>query len=194
LKHYQQESSFSDTPQQLLDQMASAESSWRKFLLGELPHPGQHQLHLIPLDEISSTSMNLPANINRYLMRAIHMDLCQGTNLMFTYAKMGRFIVLGFIHEPAPSHWKGTKVHINAGIIEPKKYVLPAPFGDYLMQKARAVREALDSINDNQQAKIDKAFKANIDRYVESDAYRAMNADVTMFGKKAFSKQKRRST
>lgn len=188
LKHYQQESNLSDTPQMLLEQMQSAESTWRKFLLGELTNPGKHQLHLVPMDEIASTSMDLPANINRYLLRAIHMDLCQGNDLMFTYAKMGRFIVLGFVHEPQPSHWKGTKVHINEGTVGPKKYVLPTEFGKYLMQKAHSVREALDSINENQQAKIDKAFKANIGRYAESDACRAMSADISMFGTKAFNK------
>lgn len=188
LKHFQQESDFHDTPEPLLEHMQSAESTWRKFLLGQLPHPNKHQLHLIPMDEIAATSMDLPANINRYLLRAIHMDLCQGKDLMFTYAKMGRFIVLGFVHEPQPSHWKGTKVHINVGTIGPKKYVFPIAFGNYLMQNAHAIREALDSINENQQAKIDKTFKANIDRYAESDAYRAMSADVSMFGNKAFSK------
>lgn len=191
LKHYQQERGFSDIRPLLLEQVHSAESTWRKFLLGELSHPGKHQLHLIPMDEIASTSMDLPANINRYLLRAIHMDLCHGEDLMFTYAKMGRFIVLGFVHEPKPSRWKGTKVHINVGTVGPKTYVLPNAFGNYLMQKAQAVRKALDSINENQQEKIDRVFKANIDRYAKSDAYRAMSADVSMFGNKAFSKAKK---
>lgn len=159
-------------------------------MLGELQHPGEHQLHLVPMDEISSTSMDLPSNMNRYIMRAIHMDLCQSTGSMFTYAKMGRFIVLGFVHEPHPNHWKGTKVHVNSGLIAPQKYVLPKPFGEYLMQKAQAMRDALESINDRQLEKIDKALKQNIDRYAESDAYRAMNADVTLFGNKAFRQPK----
>lgn len=188
LRHYQQESDFSDTPEFLRARMVSAEETWRKFLLGEVQHPGEHQLHLIPMDEISSSSMNLPSNMNRYIMRAIHMDLCQSKSLMFTYAKMGRFIVLGFVHESHLNHWRGTKVHANAGLIAPKKYTLPNAFGEYLMQKSQAMRDALDSINERQQEKIDKAFKQNIDRYAKSDAYRAMNADVALFGKSAFRK------
>ncbi|MFC7420569.1 hypothetical protein ACFQNF_11870 [Iodobacter arcticus] len=54
------------------------------------------------------------------------------------------------------------------------------------MQKAQAMRDALDSVNEKQQGKIDKAFRGSIDRYAKSDAYRAMNADVTLFGEKAF--------
>lgn len=140
------------------------------------------------MDEISSSSMSLPSNMNRYIMRAIQMDLCQSNSLMFTYAKMGRFIVLGFVQEPHLNHWRGTKVHVNAGLIAPKKYTLPNAFGEYLMQKSQAVRDALDSINERQQEKIDEAFKQNIDRYAGSDAYRAMSADVALFGKSAFRK------
>ena len=49
--------------------------------------------------------------------------------------------------------------------------------------------ELLDSVSDKQQDKIDAAFRQNIDRFIESDAFQAMQADVGMFGDEAFSKR-----
>ena len=58
--------------------VVKAEETWREFLLGSRPHPGVHQQHILPLDQIKSASGNLAPNINRYLMRGIDMDLCRG--------------------------------------------------------------------------------------------------------------------
>jgi hypothetical protein len=44
----------------------------------------------------------------------------------------------------------------------------------------------LASVSPRQRQKIDAAFRANIDRLAESDAFVAMNADVEMFGDDAF--------
>ena len=46
-------------------------------------------------------------------------------------------------------------------------------------------------MSDAQNEKVDKAFRQNTDRYVKSDAFAAMNADVNMFGSDAFSKRKK---
>jgi hypothetical protein len=59
-----------------------AESTWRTFLLGQLPNPGRFQQHLLPLNEIAEISGqpdNLSSYINRYFMRTIDMDLCHAT-------------------------------------------------------------------------------------------------------------------
>ena len=38
--------------------------------------------------------------------------------------------------------------------------------------------------------KVEQAFKENVDAYISSDAFDAMEADVDMFGEKAFSNKK----
>lgn len=113
-----------------------------------------------------------------------------GGKAIYTYAKLGRFIVLGFVHEPNPRHWRGTKVHANKGLVEPKNYAIPKPFFEYLNYKARRMAELLDSVSDRQHAKINAAFRQNMDRYVGSDAFQAMLADLSMFGNGAFSTRK----
>jgi hypothetical protein len=46
----------------------------------------------------------------------------------------------------------------------------------------------LEGMSERQHSKVEEAFRKNIDRYIGSDAFVAMNADVEMFGTKAFSK------
>lgn len=119
------------------------------------------------------------------------MDLCQSSNSIFTYAKLGRFIILGFVYEPNLARWKGTKVNAQDGLIEPRTYVVPKAFGTYLNEKANAVHTSLGGISERQREKIDTAFRSNLDNYAASDAFKAMNADVEMFGTKAFSVKNR---
>lgn len=186
---YRDQGHLSDWEPEALKRVDDAERVWRAYLLGEIAHPGVHQQHLLPLDEIESASGELPPNINRYLMRAIHIDFVRGSKSLITYAKLGRFMILGFVHEPNLGRWKGTKVPANEGLLGPRKYVLPKGFGEYLADKATKMREALDSVSEKQQGKIEDAFRKNVDRFVDSDSFRAMQADLAMFGDDAFSKR-----
>jgi len=169
-----------------LDHAQKADAAWRAFLLGQAPHPGRYRQHLLPLDEIKSTTGNLPPNINRYLMRAIDIDLCHGGETIFVYSKLGRFIILAFINEPNPNQWGGTKVNANHGVVEPRQYTLPRPFGKYLVEKANRVTAAMSNLSERQRDKIDSAFRSNIDKIVGSDFFKAVQADVDMFGHDAF--------
>jgi len=169
--------------------IGQAELAWRQFLLGESDNPGTFRQFLLPMDRIESNRDDLPPNINRYLMRAIDIDLCHGGQALFTYSKLGRFVILGFVNEPNQNHWVGGRVNANEGTVEPRHYTLPAPFGTYLMGKASRVREAMQELSPRQTARIEQAFRANADQIVGSDFFEAMQADVEMFGSEAFTTQ-----
>jgi hypothetical protein len=169
--------------------VAKAEAVWRAFLLGEEPHPGVYRQHILPLDAISNSTFALPQNINRYLMRAIDMDICHGNSTIFVYAKLGRFMVIGIVHEVNPNHWQGTKVHANGGTIKPRHYAIPLKFMNYLNEKAARMFKSFDSVTDRQRQKIESALRSNVDSYIGSDAFIAMTADIRMHGNAAFSKR-----
>jgi hypothetical protein len=188
------EGNLKDWEPDIIVRMSEAEVVWREYLLGQRPHPGNFRQHLLPLDQISSASRDLAPNINRYLMRAIHIDLCRGTESIFTYSKLGRFILIGIIRESRHDQWSGTKVNANEGIIAPRKYIVPRALGEYINSKASQIAQALNSVSDRQQVKIEKAFRANVDRFIGSDAFTAMQADVNFFGENAFSKREPKST
>lgn len=189
LIYYRDQGHLADWEPEALRIVDEAETAWRAYLLGETANPGAYQQHLLPLDEIESATGDLPANINRYLLRAVHLDFVRGSKSLITYTKLGRFIILGFVHEPNFSQWKGTKIGANEGTLGPRKYVLPRGFGEYLSDKAVKMREAIQSVTDRQQEKIDDAFLKNADRFVTSDSFKAMQADLAMFGDDAFSKR-----
>lgn len=190
LRFYMDEIGINNWNSRDLEYVGKAEKIWREVLLRERPHPEVHQQHIIPLEQIEYTTGELAPTINRYLMRAIDMDLCRSEQIILTYAKLGRFIVLGFINEPNPKRWKGTKVNSNQGIIQPQEYTLPIAFWEYVNQKANRMAKSLNSISEKQTKKIDISFKNNIENYIGSDAFHAMSADVSMFGNSAFSKRK----
>lgn len=193
LRFYIEEGTISDYPPEVIEQIKTAEVVWREVLLGKRPHPGKHQQHVLPVDRAASVRGEFAPNLNRYLTRAIDMDLCQGNKTVFTYAKLGRFIVLGFVAEPEPNRWRGTKVNANQGTIEPKTYVLPAAFGGYINDKAKRMASLLENMSEQQHKKVDEAFRKNIDKFVDSDAYDAMLTDIEMFGSAAFSKRTQRN-
>ena len=180
LQFYLDEIPSSEWKSASLGHANEAEIVWREFLLHRRAHPGRFQQHILPLDRIEDATFQLPPNINRYLTRAIDMDICWGRERTFVYSKIGRFVFLGFVNEPDPNHWIGTKVNVSEGVIEPQKYTLPRVFGEFLNSKADRVASRLESISDVQKKKIEESFRGNLDRYIESDAFRAMSADVSI--------------
>lgn len=172
----------------------SAEKSWKAFLLGKAPHPGLFEQHLLPFDAIESISTardDLSPNLNRYLMRTVDMDLCRGARNIYVYAKLGRLVLLGFVHEDHREQWQGTKVHVRHGIIEPRKYTLPRAFFEYLNDRARKTAELLARISERQSEKIDQSFHSNLTKYIGSDECEAMQNDLRMFGDAAFTRARK---
>jgi hypothetical protein len=50
------------------------------------------------------------------------------------------------------------------------------------------MREIEESISGKQQETIDKSFNKNLDRFAGSETFKAMEADVALFGSEAFGK------
>ena len=171
-----------------LERIDKALNVWKDFLLGQRPHPGSFQQHLLPLGPIESASEpgDLPTNINRYLMRTIDMDLVRGRTTNFVYSKLGRFIILGFIREDHPNRWQGTKISVKTGRVEPSDYILPQQFLEYLNSRAHHMAEQQSKVTLRQRKKIDEAFQANSERLMSSDQFVAIQSDMWMFGDAAF--------
>jgi hypothetical protein len=120
-------------------------------------------------------------------MRAVDMDICRGSKIIFTFAKLGRFVILGIVRDSPLTEFKGTLVHPVQGVIRPRTYDLPHALIQYLNSKAQTMGQALASMSDRQLQNVETTFRASVDRFVGSDAFNAMNADVEMFGDDAFS-------
>jgi len=175
---------FSDTQRDAADRALKA---WSDFLFDKLPHPGVFEQHLLPLDAIQSyEGGDLPANINRYLLRTVDMDTVCNDRTAFVFSKVGRFVIVGFIDLREPRTWSGTKVHVREGVIEPRSYSLPAKFAEYLIGQARRFAEIHKKISPRQREKIDENMERNLEQLADSESFAAMDHDVRLFGTAAF--------
>jgi hypothetical protein len=190
LRYYTDEGHLGNYPAEQMVHVQEAETTWRTFLLDQRPHPGRFHLHLLPLDGFASVpGDNVPPNMNRYVTRAVDFDVVDGGSTAYVYAKLGRLLFLGFTRLDHPSQWIGTRINSNQGIIEPRNYRVPHPFGEYMKEKAARMLAIMQSISPRQQEKIDETFwQTNPEKLANSDLFRAMAYDVEMFGAAAFRK------
>jgi len=173
-----------------LEQQKSAKKAsetWRKFILGDIPHPGEFQQHILLLDAIEShTVPELSPFINRYFLSAIDMDVVSSSDYAFVYTKFFRVVIFGFIHGIEHNKWRGTKINANSGVIGGCDYVIPGEIIDYMNHKATSVFEAQSKLSQKQKDKIAEIFSKNIDKITTSEISRAMTYDYVHSGEKAF--------
>jgi hypothetical protein len=166
---------------------------WSDFLQGKAAHPGEHEQHLLPFGPIDTHTMpDMPDNMNRYMLRTIDMDIGYGERTMLTYAKLGPFALFGFVQPPSES-WKGTKIPVRHGTIEPRKYELPREVYDFIADRARKTREIYSAMSDKQIDKIDQAAMENIDKLAASKQFEAMMHDHRLFGESAVVRKTRKN-
>ncbi len=160
----------------------SAELTWREFLLDQRPHPGQFEQHFLAWSVATSSDVpDLPVNFNRFMMGAVTMDIVGSDRASYVWSKLGRFQIFGTISH-GPNKWEGTKVHVRDGVLRPGKVVLPAALLDLYREKAISVQGVYQSISAAQLEKIDAAALSNIERFLDSRTFSAMQADAHMFG------------
>jgi hypothetical protein len=122
-----------------INEADKALETWRLFLLGQIKHPGKYQQHVLPFDIVSGSSMlELPTNINRYLLSSVDIDPVAGNHQALVYVKIPYFIFIGGI-QIKPEQWKNTMIHVNKGIIGTNKFIIPQSFGNYIIDKAKKV-------------------------------------------------------
>jgi hypothetical protein len=171
-------------PEHMQAKAKKAMKIWQEFLLDARPHPGRCEQHFLPLDSVVSfTQSDMPTNINRYIARSVDIDAAWAGDDAFVYAKLGRFLIVGFMHIQHPKEWQGTKIHVRDGIIEPRTYTLPRAFGDFFLDKARRAAGVQAKISDQQQKKIEVSFRKDLDRAAHSESLKALDQDVRLFGK-----------
>jgi hypothetical protein len=126
----------------------------------------------------------LPFNANRYLLRALHIDVVWGDRDGFTYSKFGCFALFGFLRKPANT-WVGTKVHVRHGSIGPRSYEIPGHVGNYLVEKMDSYKDITRKMSERQHGKVEAAVLNDIERFVRSDTFKAMQHDEQLFGESA---------
>lgn len=162
--------------------------TWRRFLLGELPNPGQFEQHLLALDLVEQYRRgNISPFINRYIVSTLDMAIPYSERSVTVYTKMGKILLFGIVQKYGSNRWKGTKVHVNSGsIMIPCTYVIPEEVLGFINERANKAASVLASISDRQRKTVRNAIIQDIDRFADSDIFLAMQHDFMCSGKEAF--------
>lgn len=170
---------------EILDQ---AQLALADFLLGRSNNLGKYEQHFYPLEAFEETNVpNVPSNINRYILRNMHMDILYGKKGVMIYTKLPGFIILGLTGHSESARMRSSRVALASGKISPRTYWRPTGFAEYMFGKAREILGMYKEINPKQQQVIDAALKANPERAASSKTIEAFSHDHRMFGKKVFS-------
>lgn len=160
---------------------------WRRFLLGELPNPGQFEQHLLPFNLIKEhPGFSISPFMNRYIMNTLDMSILYSERSVTVYAKMGRMLLFGLVQKYAANRWKGTKLHVNSGSIIPATYSIPTEILEFINERANKVASSLASLSDKQRGEIREAILQDIDSFADSDIFLAIQSDVMCSGEEAF--------
>ncbi|PZU18702.1 MAG: hypothetical protein DI589_23840 [Shinella sp.] len=169
--------------------LVAARDRWNAYLTSRAPHPGRFRQHILPLLPIGATNLNLPKNINRYLLRALDGELVKNDDgVAMTFAKVGRFAIFGQV-SGATSAWGGLTVK-RTGVLAANPSGPPPWLFDFLCDRARETQEARDSMSETQKDKIEIAFASNGERAKQSQSVEAMIYDARLFGRSAVVRRK----
>jgi hypothetical protein len=159
-----------------------AETVWRDFLSGKTKDLNRYQQHLLVFDFVEETTIsNLPNNFNRFMTGAITLDIIGSSRSLMTFAKIGPFTIIGMILKGG-TIWRGTKIKSGRGRLISEKIELSLPLLDFIKERASAAAEALEAISPVQREKIEQHVTANLESFLHSDQFRAIEADARLFG------------
>lgn len=154
--------------------------TWRDYLLDRRDDIGGHEIHLLPLSGIIDHSTSgVPQNINRYLRRAVEIDVGVSDKEAFTYCKLGPMIFIGLIAYPDLTHWKGTTVS-HTGRFPPRDFIAPGQFQDFIFMRSRRLEELESQLSERQLAKIKESYEKKIGRFEQSDTYKTLLMDLEL--------------
>ncbi len=191
LLHYAEEDQLKHlTP----SQAALAENAlahWAAFLRGEEPSSGPYDQHFISIDAVVPAEPSQPpANLTRYVRRSIDLDIPSNGDEVFVYAKLMKFLVIGFIKIDYVNEWIGTRVDEKKGRVGMGSFEAPIGLGQYIFDRCSRYSELQGSISPAQRTKIATSVHSDWNRAKRSETFEAIDNDIRLFGDDAVRKER----
>jgi len=180
-----------DEPPALNSMIDKMEAHLSRFLLDEEKHVASYTQHVYQVSELSVPIRPSSPMLNRYLARAIWMDVLRNDDLseMIVYVKLPMFMFFS-VGETKNKKWLETSRIKKSSVLQPKDYILPKGMWDYFSEKSNEMAEMFDSMSPKSKAATDKALWKALDenpiRVANSRLMRAIHADYQSYGKEAF--------
>jgi len=161
---------------------------WREFLLDKRPNPNKCEQHMLPFRGFIADRRDpeLPSNFNRYVSRSIDIDAACSESQAYVYAKMCRILLIGFIQMDHRERWRNTRIHVNQSSLEKKHFSIPIDVRDFMYYKARKAQKISRTMSTRQWDKVGKDYDRNLDKFPNSEMFRAITHDFILFGNDAF--------
>ncbi|MCC5906213.1 MAG: hypothetical protein JJU13_08410 [Balneolaceae bacterium] len=180
------------TPKQLVTANLALKV-WGDYLLGKKPNPGSFEQHLLLLDSVEEHTFkpeDVPPTLNRYLNRAVDLDIMASPNQVFIYTKLPLFLIIGIIDMKSSKKWVNTKVKLSGKISSKVDRKISGLIGDRINAGGKKMAKILQSYSPNQQKLIDNTIENNIERVANSESFKSMQDDYKLFGKHVFFSKK----
>jgi hypothetical protein len=172
------------------DQQACVDSAlqtWREFMLGEREDVGVHSFVLVPPNLYQQWSPTpRPPNLQRFLRRVTELDIAANSEGVFTYAKIGPFVLVGLVAMDHPEQWESARIDLKGGVVGGKTISLPSTFEQYLLDRCAHMELLQNKMSPGQIEKINERFRANMAGAAASGYFAALKADVEAAGDLAF--------
>ena len=169
-----------DAPNDIKAYVKDAFIIWRKFLLGQLRHPGKYKQYVIILDKISNIkTIQAPEYFNTYILSACDMDICYAGKNVYIYAKIYNIYIISVLNLDLKNHFKVENIHVANGAINRLYDIsLPGELVKHIYMRCAEVFSSRKLLSEQQQKKITRWVLDNKDELISSKTYKTFVEDL----------------
>lgn len=166
-------------PDELLDDIAKAERTWRDFLLDRRANPGRFEQYVFPLDQLAHIAgSDLPINFAFYIKRVAATGIWrQPPRFTFTFNMMCSIAVIGMISSPSRGIWED-RVRLQRGVLRANRSIsFPKELVQMIATQAKDHLAMSRELSERQQER-DREQMDDQERFLNSGYARAMAIDA----------------
>lgn len=157
-------------------ELDSAASEWKDFLQDNKPLDKFQNINLVFIPENVEIEGG-GENSYSYLHRAVDIDIAEGNDKAFIYAKFSRFIIFGVISGISESDFSGTNI-LKTGQLNPLEQTMDdADVIDFIVDRSKYIKSYND-LSPKQQEQNDKYFSSRIEKIKGNDYWKVLRKDI----------------
>lgn len=158
----------------LCEYVDKAEETWREYLLGDSPDPGDYEHHIFFFD-YAREGKDLPPGFQWYSLRAVDATLVSNGEKVLAYSKFPWIVFVSSIHPVHLEGWHGTML-TQVGEISQPQQIEDEMFGGFLVNRARM---SLSKISGGvPSARILRSMRRRPERYLKSESLQVSFAEA----------------
>lgn len=177
---------------EIRDAVDAAERTSREYLLGNGGTPAPHVIQALPMDvPVNLDSTGRSAYFARSLLRGVGIATRSRHGAGYVIVKMARLYVFGTVASGNERReWRNTQLHASGGAWGVDTWHVPGWVRHYFDYQAKHVERLVEGLSEKQKDqtndRIWAELRTDVEGLAESDVFRAFEADLKLFGDRAF--------